>query len=141
MRKLLRAMLGVAVGTGLILVPMVSLAQIDTSGVVVVEDGAMMLGAMGPTILNRMLHAWVSLVAAIVIFVLALKFLRGGKLAQPVFLIGLGALADALLGLTASPGAHMQTMWLGSLLFSTAVVIAIVWMAKIFGVFGIRKTG
>lgn len=90
---------------------------------------------MGIVIAGKMLHAWVSLGAAVIIFFLALKFMTGGKLARPIMLIGFGALADAIIGLGVTPGEHMQLMWLGSLLFSTSVIVGIIWIGKIFGMF------
>jgi hypothetical protein len=105
----------------------------------VMEDGTMMMGhSMGPTIGGRMLHAWVSLMAAIVIFFIALRYMAGGKLAQPIMLIGIGALVDGLMGLISSPADHMMTMWIGALVFSSSVVLAIIWIGKIFGVFSMK---
>ena len=94
---------------------------------------------MGPMIADRMLHAWISALAAIIIFSLALKYMTGGALARPIMLMGLGALMDAMIGLFPSHEGHMETMWIGSLIFSTSVVVGIIWMANIFGVF-VKKT-
>lgn len=102
-------------------------------------DGMMDHNNMGIVIAGRMLHAWVSLGAAVIIFFLALKFMTGGKLARPIMLIGFGALADAIIGLGMTPGEHMQLMWLGSLIFSASVVVGIIWMGKIFGMFQSNK--
>lgn len=90
---------------------------------------------MGPMIAGRMLHAWVSLGAAIVIFFLALKYMTGGKLSRPIMLIGFGAMSDSLIGLTMSPTQHMQWMWLAATIFSVSVIIGILWMGQIFGIF------
>jgi hypothetical protein len=110
-----------------------TVAGAETMGTVM-EDGTIMEHSMGPLIAERMLHAWVSLVAAMVIIFLAMM-MGGGALRWPIMLIGLGAMADAGLGLVARPGEHMQVMWIGSFIFSSAVVIAIIWIGKIFGVF------
>lgn len=99
------------------------------------DDGSVMVHSLGPTIVGKMLHAWVSLFAAIIIFVLALKFMTGGQLSRPIMLMGFGALGDAVIGLTSTPANHLQNMWIGSLIFSLAVVIAILWIGKIFGAF------
>lgn len=95
---------------------------------------------MGPVFAGKMLHAWVSLGAAIIIFFLALKYMTGGALARPIMLIGFGALGDAIVGLGMAPGDHMKTMWLGALIFSSAVVVGIIWMGKIFGMFQSSKS-
>jgi len=102
-------------------------------------DSGSIARMMGPVFAGRMLHAWVSLGAAIVIFILALKYLVGGAISRPIMLIGFGALGDALLGLVPSPQVHMQFMWLGSLIFSLSVILGILWMAKIFGVFAAKQ--
>ena len=109
-------------------------------GTVMAGNGSMtMENTMGPVVADRMLHAWVSLAAAIVIFIIALKYMAGGQLAKPVMLMGVGALGDSLSGLIPPPEIHMQWMWLGSLIFSTSVVLAILWMGKIFGVFARKQ--
>lgn len=89
----------------------------------------------GPILLNSMLHAWVSLAAAIAIFALALKYMVGGKLSRPIMLMGFGALTDAIIGLFFTSSSHLNYMWLGSLVFSVSVILGIIWMANIFGVF------
>lgn len=94
---------------------------------------------MGPVIVGKMLHAWISLAAAIVIFILTLKFMAGGKLAAPILLIGLGALIDAMIGFFPPHQGHMETMWIGTLAFSGAVVVGTIWMAQIFGAFQTKK--
>lgn len=93
----------------------------------------------GPMLLNGMLHAWVSLAAAIAIFALGLKYMVGGKLSRPIMLMGFGALADAIVGLFFTSSSHLDYMWLGSLAFSLSVVFGIIWMASIFGVFQKQK--
>lgn len=90
---------------------------------------------MGPILGGRMLHAWLGLGAAVVIFFLTLGMMRGGRLAQPIFLIGLGVLADALIGVVLPPLEHAKWMWLGSLMLNGAIVVAVLWIAQIFGVF------
>lgn len=96
-------------------------------------------GHTGPVLFNNMLHAWVSLAAAIVIFILALKYMVGGKLARPIMLIGFGALSDAIIGLFFTSSSHLDYMWLGSLAFGFSVVLGIIWMANIFGVLQKQK--
>lgn len=93
----------------------------------------------GPILLNGMLHAWVSLIAAIAIFALALKYMVGGKLSRPIMLMGFGALTDSIIGLFFTSSSHLNYMWLGSLVFSVSVVLGIIWMANIFGVFQKQK--
>lgn len=89
----------------------------------------------GPLLAGRMLYAWVSFVAAILIFILAVEYMAGGELSKPILLMGFGALVDAQIGLLLPPAVHVQFMWLGSLVFSMTVVLGIIWMAQIFGVF------
>ena len=94
---------------------------------------------IGPTIAGKMLHAWISLAGAVLIFALALKFMVGGALARPIMLIGFGVLADAIVGLFLTDAEHMDLMWVGSLLSSLSIVFAILWIAQIFGVFQFKK--
>ena len=94
---------------------------------------------IGPTIAGKMLHAWISLAGAVLIFALALKFMVGGALARPIMLIGFGVLADAIIGLFLTDAEHMDLMWVGSLLSSLSIVFAILWVAQIFGVFQFKK--
>lgn len=98
-------------------------------------SGAIMSSSIGPVFAGRMLHAWTSLVAAVIIFFLALKYMKGGKLAQPIMLIGIGALSDAVIGLIISPINNMEFLWMGNLIFSVTVVLGVVWMGYLFGGF------
>jgi hypothetical protein len=97
--------------------------------------GTIEISNAGPMFAGRMLHAWTSLIAAIIIFFLALKYMTGGKLAYPIMLIGLGALSDAVFGLMTSPANNIEFAWLGNLIFSVAVVFAVIWMGYLFGGF------
>lgn len=89
----------------------------------------------GPVFYNVMLHAWVSLLAAVAIFMLGLKYMVGGRLSRPIMLMGFGALTDAIIGIFFSSYSHLDYMWIGSLVFSLSVILGIIWMAQIFGVF------
>lgn len=97
--------------------------------------GIIEFGDAGPVFAGRMLHAWTSLLAGIIIFFLALKYITGGKLALPMMLIGFGALSDAVFGLIISPANNMEFVWLGNLIFSVSVVLGIIWMGYLFGSF------
>jgi hypothetical protein len=85
-----------------------------------------------PVIFGKALQTWVSLIAAIIIFILAFKYMKGGKLGKPVLVIGAGALADALLGLFLPIEAYAQLRWASGLIFSVSVIFAVFWMEKIF---------
>lgn len=91
--------------------------------------------SMGPMIAGRMLHGWSSLVAALVLFFLGFKTMKGGRMAKPIILIGIGALIDASIGLFPPGEEHIKYMWLGSLVFSSSVVLAVIWLNYILGVF------
>ena len=90
------------------------------------------MNALGPVIFERMLHSWVALVAAIIVFILALKYMKGGYLARPILLIGFGSLADGLLGIALPPALYASWMWIGSLILTVCIIIAVFWMEKLF---------
>ncbi|MBI2577578.1 MAG: hypothetical protein HYV77_01905 [Candidatus Wildermuthbacteria bacterium] len=115
-----------------------ALAQQNMMSVQTAQDSHLMEN-IGPTLWGKMLHAWIALAGAVLIFSLALKFMVGGALARPIMLIGFGVLADAIVGLFLTDAEHMNLMWLGSLLSSGAIVLAIIWIAQIFGVFQFKK--
>lgn len=126
-KKLLFMILTIVFAVNLVAVlPVLAMDQMQDQ--MVMDEGEM----MGPTIAGKMLHAWVSLAAAIIIFILAFKFMLGHQMSRPITLIGFGALADALIGLMLTPENHMQNMWLGGLIFSSSVVLGILWIGKIF---------
>jgi len=93
---------------------------------------------LGPVFAGKMLHAWIALIAGILIIIVA-SFMRGGQLMWPILLIGVGALADAAIGLIPAPGEHLQVMWIAVLVFNSSVVLAVIWIARIFGIFGNRS--
>ena len=91
----------------------------------------------------RMFPAWISLAGAIILLVLASKHMRGGKLASPFILIGLGILIDALIQIITSfssadiitvPVYYPEIVFTVSLLFRLSVVLGAIWIAGIFGV-------
>lgn len=141
--KIFIAFISIMILSFLLITPVFAQMQTDTGNMEQImtsehADGTMGHN-MGPMIAGRMLHAWVSLAAAIIIFFLALKYMTGGKLSRPIMLIGFGALGDSLIGLTMTPTQHMQWMWLAATIFSVSVVIGILWMGSIFGVFQSAK--
>lgn len=123
----------------LVILPQISFADSPMTQENIISSGQMKNTTMsaheGPMFYNIMLHAWVSLLAAIAIFILGLKYMVGGKLSRPIMLMGFGALTDALIGIFFSSYSHLDYMWFGSLAFSLSVVLGIIWMANIFGVF------
>ena len=88
----------------------------------------------GPVVFGKMLQSWVSLFAAAIILLLTSTYMKGGYLARPLFLIGAGALVNALMGLVLPLSLFMHWMWLGELIFSSCVIVAIFWMEKLFRV-------
>jgi hypothetical protein len=91
----------------------------------------------------RMLPAWVSLGGAIVLIILASKYMAGGSLAKPFMLIGWGAFIDALaqifdslilIGIFSSTSLSVQMIFIGGLFFRLSVVFGVIWIASIFGV-------
>jgi len=96
----------------------------------------------------KMFPAWISLAGAIVLLVLASKHMKGGRLARPFILIGLGTLVDALTQIITSfsladiitaPSYYPQIIFVASLLFRLSVVLGAIWIAGIFGVLHPRK--
>ena len=109
--------------------------MIPTANVEGDHDTVNLLGHdMGPVFAGKMVHAWIALIAGILIVIVA-SFMRGGQLMWPILLIGIGALTDAALGLIPSPEEHLQIMWIAVLIFNLSVLLAVVWIAKIFGIF------
>ncbi|PJE50521.1 MAG: hypothetical protein COV29_03885 [Candidatus Yanofskybacteria bacterium CG10_big_fil_rev_8_21_14_0_10_36_16] len=91
----------------------------------------------------NMIPGWISLAGGIIVLVLAFKYMKGGSLAKPFALIGIGALIDsfgqildslATTNLIASPDYLTQIVWFASLIFRFSVVMGVVWIANVFGV-------
>ncbi len=71
-----------------------------------------------------MLSGWINLALALICFVLAYRI--RAVLSGPIVLIGVGALINTLICAT---GVYI---WLGAAMSALAVVIAILWIMKIF---------
>jgi len=95
-------------------------------------SGIVEMSPIGPVIFDRVLNAWASLVAAIIIFLLALTYMKGGYLARPILVIGVGALTDAIVGLALPPVLYAEWAWVGSLVLSFCIIIAVFWMERLF---------
>ena len=95
----------------------------------------------------QMIPAWISLAGAVLLLTLASRYMSGGKLAQPLALIGLGILIDGLvqllaatisLGIFSASQPNLLVTWLGSLIFRISIVAGAIWIAKILGVLHLR---
>jgi len=115
-----------------LLVPTESLASINAS--LAKQTGSAFLS---------MFPAWISLAGAIIVIVLASKYMTGGALAKPFKLIGIGILIDALVqissslisaGVIMSPPFYSQIFLVFGLIFRLLVVAGVIWIAGIFGV-------
>lgn len=114
------------------LLPTESLAMI--SGSLVKQAGSAFLD---------MFPAWISLAGAVIVMVLASKYMAGGALAKPFKLIGFGILVDALAqiisplissGLVMAPPFYGHIVLTAGLVFRLSVVAGVIWIAGIFGV-------
>jgi len=87
---------------------------------------------IGPVLFGRVLHAWVLLIASVIIFTLVLKYMKGGYLARPLLLIGFGILVSALLGISVPPSVYISWTWVGDIVISVCVIVAIFWIERLF---------
>ncbi len=96
----------------------------------------------GPVFAGLMLHSWISfiilLVSIAIVFVL-FRFVRDSELGKPIGLFLLAAILDVFVGAIFSLETNIESMWLIFAVVNVFVLLALIWIAKILGIFALIK--